>query len=113
MELFNWIGDLIWFFRDIIILAVIVIIFNLLTRKLRFGNRMYYDDNNDHSYANQNNGHNYSYSHYHDDDENSGNNYDGLTGTGDFIMNGSMDDDLDFSNPNHYPIIDSYDNNKN
>lgn len=53
----------------------------------------------------------YSHAQYHDED--SSRNYDGVNGTGDYIMNGSYDEQLDFSNPNHYPIIDSYDNNIN
>lgn len=63
------------------------------------GNSMFQsDDDNEYSFNHQN-------------DPNSSRKYDGLHGTGDYIMNGSYDEQLDFSNPNHYPIIDSYDNN--
>lgn len=51
------------------------------------------------------------YSINHQNDQDSPRKYDGLNGTGDYIMNGSHDEQLDFSNPNHYPIIDSYDHN--
>lgn len=52
-----------------------------------------------------------SYSYNTHTNTNNDRNYDGVDGTGDYIMNGSYDDSLDFSNPSHYPIIDSYDNN--
>ena len=31
--------------------------------------------------------------------------------TGEFILRGGSLEDLDYSNPNHYPLIESYDNN--
>lgn len=63
------------------------------------GNSMFQSDDNN------------TYSYNQHDESDSSRKYDGLHGTGDYIMNGSHDEQLDFSNPNHYPIIDSYDNN--
>lgn len=129
MELFSWITDLIEFLG---ITGIIILFSAIYMIRQRWGGRftfsrtdgrITFNRTNRYNGHYQSNGNGYSgnstfhsndnnqYSHTQYEDDDSSNQYNGPHGTGNYVMNGSYDEELDFSNPNHYPIIDSYDNN--
>lgn len=129
MYITEWIVTTLEFISDVIIIGLLLLAYWFVTTKVEFlkrfksrnmdqnhksyttfaesngyDNDRYYFSHND----NSNDSDMFSYMNQQNDD--SEDNQYGES-TGGFILRGGSHEELDYSNPNHYPIIDSYDNN--
>ena len=131
MELWSWVVDFFEFFGGVIALFLLFFGWKLITgsdtawgmiRWMRGrrnngyrsggGNEGDYYRNDDSGY-NSGNPNQYSsdYSNSSNEESEDSGQYQGLNGTGEFAVNGSFDEPLDYSNPNMYPVMDSFDSN--
>lgn len=112
----EWVIKNIKFLRDILVLLVAFIIFRAVYNRIadRSGQShgTTYTEQGHGSYAQYQTQEDIHQQQYHDSDTERYQNE--LYGTGEHIMDGYHNDEpLDFNDPNHYPIIDSYDDNIN
>lgn len=128
MFTFEWIADALEFVPDAILIGLLFLSYWFVTTKVEFLKRIKSRNMNQHQKGYATYGDSNGYDHVrdclsHNDDSNDSDMFSYMKqkndeseerfyaeSTGEFILRGGSHEDLDYSNPNHYPIIDSYDN---